>query len=340
MQSAIKEGHPEEGLTDSYTVARRRTETLLHAMSQGEWDLAVIVYDIPDIVQHFFWRQMVTGEGPQRHAIRDAYVFLNGEIERLMDYAGQDTNVIIVSDHGFGPLCATPEHLASWLTRQGFTRRLDPGQGSWRQRLLTGAYSWLRGRLSEAQKETLRRRLPRLRHSVESGVRFAGIDWSATTAYAGPSSYEVWINCVGREPQGIVTPGPEYERVRENLMAALMDWRDRETGRRRVRRVYRREEVYRGRFLDLAPDVTIEWNPEAAPPPDTLEGNTSRFDGDHQPEGLLMATGPRIRAGVRIQGASLTDLAPTILHMLDLPAPEPMDGRVLTELFNDRGRAV
>lgn len=333
IQAAIKEDRPEDGLADAYAVAERRTEVLIYAMSQGDWDLAVIVYSVPDVMQHFFWYQMVTDTGAQRHAIRDGYIFIEQQIERLMAHASDDTNLLIMSDHGFGPICATPEHLAGWLTQQGFTHTLDPAQRPWRRRLISSAYGWLRSRLSESQKAAMRHRLPGLRNRVESDVRFAGIDWSTTTAYAGPSPYEVWINCQGREPQGIVAPGADYERVREDLMAALLDWRDPETGSRRVRAVHRREEAYHGQYLDLAPDVTIEWNPEAAPLADTLEGNVSRFDADHQPEGILLAVGPGIQAGVEIHGATLADLAPTILHLLGVPSPEPMDGRILTELL-------
>jgi predicted AlkP superfamily phosphohydrolase/phosphomutase len=331
IQAAIKQDRPDEGLADAYAVAARRTQTLIRAMSQGAWDLAVIVYSIPDVMQHFFWQQMVQDSGPQRHAILQGYAFMQGQIEQLLAQAGQETNVLIMSDHGFGPLCATPEHLANWLTRQGFTRMLE--QKPWRQRLTSSAYTWLRQRLSEDFKASLRRRLPGLRQRVESGARLGGIDWSATTAFAGPSSYEVWLNCQGREPQGIVAPGEHYERLREELMAALWDWRDPDSGEKRVRALYRREDLFHGPYQDLAPDVTIEWNPRAAPPALALEGNPSRFDADHEPDGILLALGPGIRAGVEVHGANLRDLAPTILRLLDVQAPRPLDGRVLGELL-------
>ncbi len=333
IQAAIKQDRPDEGLADAYAVAAYRTQTLIRAMSPGDWDLAVIVYSIPDVMQHFFWQQMLRDSGPQRHAIREGYAFMEGQIEQLLAQAGQETNVLIMSDHGFGPICATPEHLAGWLTQQGFTRLLT--QKPWRQRLSSSAYAWLRQRLSEELKANLRRRLPGLRNRVESGARFGGIDWSTTTAFAGPSSYEVWLNCQGREPQGIVAPGEHYERLRAKLMAALLDWRDPDSGEKRVQALYRREDLFHGPYQHLAPDVTIEWNPRAAPPVQTLEGNPSRFDADHEPEGILLALGPDIRAGAEIRGANLRDLAPTILRLQDAHAPQPMDGRVLSELLEN-----
>ncbi len=57
-------------------------------------------------------------------------------------------------------------------------------------------------------------------------------------------------------------------------------------------------------------------------------------DGDEVP-GMLIAMGPGIRRGVRIEGLtmSLFDLAPTLLHLYGIEPPARMKGRVLTEIF-------
>jgi predicted AlkP superfamily phosphohydrolase/phosphomutase len=332
IQAAIKEDRAQDGIDDARRVTQLRTETLIRAMDQAPWDLAVIVYSMPDVLQHFFWRQMVDGTDPFRHAIRDGYILLDRQIERLLEHAGEDTDLIILSDHGFGPICATPGHLDAWLKRRGFTQMLDPRSRPWRQRLVSDAYAWLRHGLSERQKTALRRCFPGLRSRVESDARFAGVDWSQTVAFAGPSPFEIWVNRQGRDPQGIVTPGAEYEAVCGRLASALLEWEDPGTGGKRVRAVYRRGDVYAGRYLDLAPDLTIEWNVDAAPPSDSLEGNTSRFNADHTPDGLLVAAGPGLRPGVVVQNASLQDIAPTILELLGIPAPAKMDGRILEQL--------
>ena len=60
-------------------------------------------------------------------------------------------------------------------------------------------------------------------------------------------------------------------------------------------------------------------------------------DGDDVP-GLFIATGPGIKQGVRIMGLGMSvyDIAPTILHLYGIPAPLPMKGRVLTEIFDQQ----
>jgi hypothetical protein len=60
--------------------------------------------------------------------------------------------------------------------------------------------------------------------------------------------------------------------------------------------------------------------------------------GHHREDGIFLARGPAVRAGLYLEGARIIDLAPTILHVLGVPAPADMDGRVLEEIFTPAGR--
>lgn len=51
--------------------------------------------------------------------------------------------------------------------------------------------------------------------------------------------------------------------------------------------------------------------------------------GHHRMDGILFITGPGIRRGYPLQGASIMDIAPTTLALMDVPIPADMDGRVL-----------
>jgi arylsulfatase A-like enzyme len=55
------------------------------------------------------------------------------------------------------------------------------------------------------------------------------------------------------------------------------------------------------------------------------------ISGTHRMEGIFLAYGRRVAPGVRVEGADLTDLAPTILHLMGETVPTHMDGRVLHE---------
>ena len=56
------------------------------------------------------------------------------------------------------------------------------------------------------------------------------------------------------------------------------------------------------------------------------------------PDGLLLAVGDGIRAGAMLHGASVLDVAPTILYLMGLPVARDMEGRVLTEMLDERLR--
>jgi Type I phosphodiesterase / nucleotide pyrophosphatase len=55
--------------------------------------------------------------------------------------------------------------------------------------------------------------------------------------------------------------------------------------------------------------------------------------GDHAPYGIFIAAGDGIRKGETFHGASVLDVAPTVLHLFDAPIPLDMDGKVLAQIF-------
>ena len=57
------------------------------------------------------------------------------------------------------------------------------------------------------------------------------------------------------------------------------------------------------------------------------------ISGGHHLRGIVIASGPGVRKGVRVENASLLDVAPTVLHLLDLPIGADMDGKVMQQLF-------
>jgi hypothetical protein len=57
--------------------------------------------------------------------------------------------------------------------------------------------------------------------------------------------------------------------------------------------------------------------------------------GTHRREGILIASGREIKSGFNIEGATLVDIAPLALYLLNLPIPGDMDGKVLTTMFKE-----
>ncbi|MGH2593291.1 MAG: alkaline phosphatase family protein, partial [Anaerolineae bacterium] len=166
-------------------------------------------------------------------------------------------------------------------------------------------------------------------------------------AYSMGHVGQVYLNLKGREPEGIVEPS-EYHAARQRVIEALKTLRDPDSGRLMVDRIIPREEAASGPYLERAPDLhlILDGYRAIAFPLFATDGQTvtQQIRGDsgcHRLHGVFIANGPAFAAGA-IEGARLTDLAPTILHILGVPVPSDMDGRVLTEaLASDlRARAV
>lgn len=65
----------------------------------------------------------------------------------------------------------------------------------------------------------------------------------------------VYLSVRGREFNGNVEPGAEYEALREEIAAGLKGLRDDETGEPAIERVYTREELFSGGAFETAPDI-------------------------------------------------------------------------------------
>ncbi len=55
----------------------------------------------------------------------------------------------------------------------------------------------------------------------------------------------------------------------------------------------------------------------------------------HRPQGIFVLHGPGIRRDERIEGATLLDIAPTVLTLLGLPVGDDMEGKVVTNAFEE-----
>ena len=164
------------------------------------------------------------------------------------------------------------------------------------------------------------------------------IDWSRTKAYGLGRVGQIYLNVKGREPWGIVEPGQEYEEVRDEIIRKLGEMIDPETSKPVDIEIFKKEEVYHGQYFELAPDILYRMSKfyQAVSIRDRAEWGKSPFSGYHVPEGLFVAYGPDVKkSGEKLEGLRIYDIAPTILHLFGLPIPEDMDGRVLTEIFEE-----
>jgi predicted AlkP superfamily phosphohydrolase/phosphomutase len=328
-------------------------------MDRCDWDL--FMYDLmaTDRVQHELWHvwdgthKARLGREDALDALRDGcnefWQAVDRGVGEIADALPPDTALVLMSDHGFGPI----EHYVNlnvWLLERGDIALQD----SWYVRQKHWFYrrgitpEWFYGymaKLGLAGQRVSRFRgkqanpIDRMAESAFLSRRH--IDWSRTKAYAQGNFGQIFLNLKGRQPQGCVAP-EDARPLLDELKAGLLAIPHPESGEPLIERVYEREELYDGPHAHLGPDLTVvlgDWRYRTIGLHDftTHKVISPAFGptGDHRMEGVFIGVGPAFRPGATLGGdANLTDIAPTVLHLLGVPVPDDMDGRVLTEILD------
>jgi predicted AlkP superfamily phosphohydrolase/phosphomutase len=306
-----------------------------HLLRHHPWDLFMTVFGESHCIGHRCWHLHDASHPRYDAAIAGAigdpllavYRALDDAIGQLLDAVGSSTTVLVVCSHGMGPNYTGAHLLGEILARLG--HRPPPSQTGAIWRVMQ--WSWRQLPLP------LRRRLIPLQQAAVDVV------WPALEGgcdcYDVPNG-EVYgairINLAGREPQGKVQPGKEYEDFCETLARDLCAVVNADTGQPAVRRVLRTSEIYTGPYLDHLPDLLVEWSGDAllsvvhSPKTGTirivLPGERT---GHHRPQGFFVAVGPGIQPQRVGESVSVMDVGPTIAALLGVELPD-VDGRPIT----------
>jgi predicted AlkP superfamily phosphohydrolase/phosphomutase len=311
------------GIETKEGIARRLLE-------REPWDFFMVVFGESDTVSHHFWlfhdRQSPRHRPGFEDAIRRVYIRLDEAVGKLIAAAGPDVIVGVVSDHGFGGTGTGVVHLNNWLAENGYLRFSGDGGSPLKAAAMKV--------VPESWRGSLFRRFQGLASRAESRSRVAGIDWRHTTAWSEELNYfpSIRLNLKGREPEGQVDPRDRAAFCAE-LCRKLEAWEP-------VRKAWMRDEVYRGEFIERAPDILVQLELEngyshsclrarGGPsfrrirPEEYLGGKERGMNGSHRPTGVFFLSLPTEAEATRLE-----DIAPTVLACLGVPAP-PMDGRSL-----------
>jgi predicted AlkP superfamily phosphohydrolase/phosphomutase len=348
-----KPGIEAEFTEDIYGLVRAHGEWGLALMREEAWDVLMVHFIALDIMKHALWRFMDHNHPryeptPHEHAIRDGYALVDEYIGRMLNEVPADTSVIVMSDHGFGPLHKMV-NLNIYLMQKGLLKLKDD---AWTQ-LKSFAFQHgitPSGAFKMAAKIGIQNLATRVSKNTRNQIvgkflSFDSVDWSRTVAYSMGHVGQVYLNVVGREPEGIIT-ADNYESTRREVADALGELQD-EDGCPLVTSIIPREETYHGPYTQFGPDLHLildDYNIIAYPLFAT-EGKivTQQIRGDsgcHRSEGIFIAHGPNIQRGMTLPESNILDLAPTILHLLGEEVPTIFDGRVLQEIFVEKTAVV
>jgi predicted AlkP superfamily phosphohydrolase/phosphomutase len=256
----------EEAFLEDVATTAEQDRKMLAALLAEKDRLLVHYFEFPDRVGHIFWRlrdpkhpaydaklAAVYGDAVEKSYERmDAIV---GETARSL---APDDVLLVLSDHGF----------ASW--------RRAVNYNTW---LVEKGYLVLKG---DARRQNLEALFSR-------GQFWDAVDWGKSRAYSMGFG-DIYVNLKGREKEGIVSAGAEYERVREEITKQILELTDPADGARAVSRVFKREDIYRRFDPRLIPDLIVSNRPGyrvswqstlGVPTENVFEDNRDVWSGDH-----------------------------------------------------------
>lgn len=172
-----------------YEKTRKHFAVARHLARTKPWDFFMLVEMGVDRIHHAFWSTMDPTHSkhlpgnPLEDSIRQYYVYLDGEIGKLLEFFPADTEVLVISDHGAkkidGGVCVN-----EWLIEKGYlSLREYPAK--------------------------------------PTPIDKLAMDWSRTRAWGDGGYYgRIFLNVKGREPQGIV-PEDQADALLAELRVGL-----------------------------------------------------------------------------------------------------------------------
>ena len=353
---ALVDDGEEEGLLEELTkTTRNQVRVLKHLLAKERYDFVMTVFDGIDTASHSLWRYLDTKHpkyDPKlaeqgRSAFYRSYELADEAIGEVLGEFDVRPNVIVLSDHGNGPVyygvC-----INNWLAERGylaFKRNVRTDLKRWAFRRGFNVYNMFMlakrlGILPSLEAAYGKSSLA-LRTVKRIALSFDDIDWERTKVYSFGNYGQLCVNLKGREPLGAVDAGSEYDGLIDQVRRELLELRDPERGNVIFDHVLTKKELYRGPYSDEAPDLVfldskmlynahrffeLASNSLVTPHP--------IYSGNHKPEGILIGWGPRFTANRGAEVASILDVAPSVLVLAGAAPPAYMDGEPLLGMLS------
>jgi predicted AlkP superfamily phosphohydrolase/phosphomutase len=290
-------------LKQIFDMTAKRFRLAKHCLQTKPWDFFMMVEMGTDRIHHGFWKYMDKQHlkyepgNAYENVIQEYYQFCDAQIGELLAIIPPDTTVLVVSDHG--------------------ARKMDGG-------ICINEWLMREGYLTLKEMPT-----------TPAPIEKCAVDWERTRAWGSGGYYaRLMINVQGREPQGTVAPGADYENLRQELITRLEALPDHE-GRPMQTKVVRPEDVY-PECRNIPPDLFVyfddlNWRSVGSIGLNdlyTFENDTGPDDANHDWHGIFIMRDGRAASQQR-SDLDIKDVAPTILANMDVAVPADMEGKVI-----------
>jgi predicted AlkP superfamily phosphohydrolase/phosphomutase len=344
---------------------RQKTEVQLrvleYLLKRDSYDFVMTVFDGVDVASHSLWK-FIDPLHPKydprhskdvRESLFQAYEISDNALAKLRVMFDGEVDFVAISDHGSGPVYYGV-YINNWLADNGYLK--------FRRNPMTRVKNWsFRHGLNVSNIFRIAkalRILPSFEEAYASrsfalglvkrfALSFDDIDWKNTRAYSFGNYGQLFVNLKGREPEGIVEPGPEYDLLVTALMDGIRKIKDEKTGEVIFDRLFRGSEVYHGQWESDGPDVLFFDSEMLYNAHRLFELGTSHlvslhplYSGNHKSEGVLVASGPGIERKISTTEFTIDDITPTVLALQGVKSKYEADGEVMKEILRAPGSHV
>lgn len=338
-----------------------RADLSLYLLRNHPVDIFMVVFCSVDQIQHYFWHYMdkehykYDSEGAKKYGdtILKAYKKIDEKINQLVNEVSEDTTIVLMSDHGAGPLSDKILYLNNILSEIGVLKFKEKCRSSFSKDVIKILDPILRRTLTPKQKMKIAKLFPKLREKWETRLTsLSSIDWANTKAFSYeilPSDTTIWINLKDKFPNGTVNEGSEYDELLDYITEKLLDLKD--PGKNIIKNVLKKDDLFKGRYSDMAPDLLLNWwdddgftirSSSQEKKKDfvrtvnkTDSDSLVNWSGTHRLNGIFLLMGKPFKKINIPSGVDIVDLAPTLLYVMGYPIPEDMDGKVIEAVFNE-----
>lgn len=357
-------------LDELYQRISERTKATLYLMDEYEWDFFMVHYMETDKIQHEFlyykYRGFVDKKLFQKYGntVKQFFVEMDSQLRQIINALDENTDIFVISDHGFAPIRYLT-FLDTWLLSNNYMRL--------KSNLLTRIkYLMFRSGITperlynilpESVRYVLRKQQDEKPYLVSPDpvqslvttltnlclklfLNKQDVEWCNTKAYSygNTGSGTVFVNRKGREPQGMIENGVEDATLKEKLKSELRGMINPFTQKPVFDKVHLKEEIYSGTYISKAPDMIAL----GAAFQNSVINHHNLFLSNravsrnslipdragHSMNGIFIAWGPDIKRGKTVD-LQILDVGPTILHLMDIPIPKDVDGKILNEIFEE-----
>jgi predicted AlkP superfamily phosphohydrolase/phosphomutase len=301
----------------------------LKLLRECEWDLYFVTFLTLDRIQHFLWRYYdkndptYPGENQYHWVIKEFYKLFDELIGKFMSSIDNDTILIVLSDHGHGRRCIKSLNLNEFLRRKGYLISSVKGVRFmqlkyWLEKAKMMYLNFVYKHELEDIALKLTRYVPRKTEfkkstyitDFDTSIAWIEKDFSGMNPFGG----------VKLDKHNIEKRRLNYGDVKYRVMKEIDQIKD--DGRKTVKWIATREEIYQGEFIDRYPDIVFELDADYGLgfslylPIISLNVTHKKISGGHTRQGVFLISDCGMRFKTR--DLSVLDIAPIVLDILNV----------------------